>query len=210
MEQIITHELPDQDQMISQFLEGLDLNELEESEKLVKVAQSVSAIPWGEGRTIEDVFTKGVGTCTGKHKVLQACFDKLGIEYQPVVCTFKWGDQPVDYPQELKDILAEGEWEHGHNFVQLKDGTDLDVTWNKALAEHGFKVLPEDWDGKTSFVGVDQIKNRWDGANIDEMKADLIGGLDEQTRERRERFLKGLIRWTEAINKGQYGQNSKS
>ena len=48
--------------------------------KLVGLTQAIASIPWGEGRTIEEVLeTKRVGTCTGKHLVLAACFDALGL-----------------------------------------------------------------------------------------------------------------------------------
>ena len=123
-------------QGIRTYLEKNGIYGLGKDEQLLKVAQSVAAIPWGEGRTIEEVLsTKNVGTCTGKHVVLQACFDELGITYNSVVCTFRWGDQRIQYPEHLKSILAEGEWEHGHNFVQIsgKDGNviDLDITWDQ-------------------------------------------------------------------------------
>ena len=192
----------DEDSTVDDFIRKLEIDGLEDKDKLIRVTQAVADIPWGEGRTIEDVFTLGVGTCTGKHKVLQACFDKLGVDYQPVVCTFRWEDQPIHYPKELRDILAQGGWEHGHNFVRLADGTDIDITWNGKLAEHGFKTLLEDWDGTSSFIGVNNIINRWDGVSIDEMKAQLIGNLDDETRERREAFLHAFIEWVDSINKG--------
>jgi len=191
----------DEDSVINDFIDKLEIDALEARDKLIRVTQAVADIPWGEGRTIEDVFTLGVGTCTGKHKVLQACYDKLGVDYQPVVCTFRWKEQPIQYPQELKDMLAEGEWDHGHNFVRLADGTDVDITWDGKLAKYGFKTLPEDWDGKSSFIGVDNIIQRWDGVSIDEMKARLIGNLDIKTKERREAFLHAFIEWVASINK---------
>lgn len=172
---------------------------------MTEVAIMVSQIPWGEGRTVEEVLsTKKVGTCTGKHLVLQACLDELGIKYAQVVCTFRWGDQPIRYPESLRRILNEGEWEHGHNFVQIeRNGSkvDLDITWNPELAQYGFLSLPSDWNGETSFVGVTNIIRRWDGADIGTMKKKLIESLDPATRERRERFLKTFIAWVAKLNK---------
>lgn len=187
--------------LISEFLVNLGLDSLDERDKIVKTAHAVSEIAWGEGRTVEDVFSKGVGTCTGKHKVLQACFDELGIKYLPVVATFKWGEQGIDYPEELQKILDEGEWEHGHNFVKLENGNYLDITWDPALQPLGFMSLPNDWTPEQSFIGVKNIKQQWDGVSIDEMKSQLINGLDQEIRERRERFLSGFIDWINSIRK---------
>ena len=185
---------------IDHFLQGLHLDSLTEDEKIVAVAQAVSNIPWGEGRTVEEVFEKGVGTCTGKHKVLQACFDKLGIRYEPVVCTFKWSEQGVTYPAHLQAILDEGEWEHGHNFVKLQNGTYLDITWDPALAAFGFKILPNDWTPDKNHIGVAHIIQTWEGASIDEMKQTLIASLGEETKARREKFLHGFIEWIDSIH----------
>ena len=186
--------------IIENYLIELNLEELDETAKIIKVARAVAEIPWGEGRSIEEVFNKNVGTCTGKHKVLQGCFDQLGIKYQPVVCTFRWGEQGVDYPDELRQILAEGEWMHGHNFVKFDNGNYLDITWDSPLKKVGFKTLPADWTPLESFIGVQNIQEQWDGASIDEMKSQLINDLDPVTQERRERFLHGLIKWIDSVH----------
>src|SRR3989338_4671585 len=146
---------------------GLEIFSLQQ-----KTACAVAKIPWGEGRTIEEVLAiKKVGTCTGKHLVLQACLDALGIPYTPVVCTFRWGDQPIEYPERLKKMLKEGEWEHGHNFVTIPIGNskhiDVDVTWDPALEDFGFLSFPKDWDGKTPFIGVKNIIERWEGVDVE-------------------------------------------
>ena len=188
--------------MIDLFLEKLKLDNLNEEQKIIKIAQAVSDIPWGEGRNCEEVFEKWIGTCTGKHKVLQICFDKINIKYEPVVCTFKWGEQGIKYPKELQDILNEGEWEHGHNFIKLENDNYLDITWDQSLSQFGFKVLPHDWTPKNSFIGIQNIKQQWDGISIDEKKSQLINSLSPEMKERRERFLNKFIKWIDSIHKG--------
>lgn len=190
---------------IRKYLRRNKILDLEKSKQLIAVVELVANISWGEGRTIEEaIIIKKVGTCTGKHLVLQACFDVLGINYKPVVCTFRWGNQPIKYPEKLKSILRHGEWEHGHNFVQViaenKPPIDVDITWNSRLKPYGFKTFPENWDGKTSFVGVDKVIRRWDGADIRDMKKQLIESLSPELRERREQFLKEFIAWVASIN----------
>lgn len=195
----------DTSQAIRGYLKANGILGMDKEERPSATARLVASIPWGEGRSIEEALvTRRAGTCTGKHLVLQACFDELGIPYRPVVCTFRWGDQQIDYPANLREILTEGEWEHGHNFVQVLNPTgtylDLDITWNPELKPYCFKALPEGWDGTTPFVGVDNIIRRWDGVEIGSMKKMLIDYLTPEARERRERFLKGFITWVRSIN----------
>ncbi len=191
---------------VKKYLEKNKIGQLDKRLQLIAVVKLVAEIPWGEGRTIEETLeTKKVGTCIGKHLVLQACFDELGIEYRPVVCTFRWGEQAIIYPENLRSILKEGEWEHAHNFVQIKkengEYTDIDITWNSKLASCGFKTFPKNWDGKSAFVGIDNILHRWDGADAESKKKELLNSLDLKSRERRERFLKEFIKWVKIINK---------
>jgi hypothetical protein len=191
---------------IAEYLRAKGIYDLSDSERLQALVHCVAEIPWGEGRTVDEVLrTKKVGTCTGKHLLLQACLENLGIPYKSVVCTFRWGDQNLKLPPSLRDILAEGEWEHGHNFVQLIDSSgdylDVDVTWNSALRPFGFRVLPDDWNASDPFVGVTNIIQRWDGVSVHEAKSRLMQLLEPQVLERRERFLAQFTRWVDTINR---------
>ena len=189
-----------EEKIIEKYLTNLNLDQLDTEARMIKVVRAVSEIPWGEGRSIEEVFERGVGTCTGKHKVLQGCFDQLGIKYKPVVCTFKWGEQGITLPNELREILAEGEWEHGHNFLKLENGNYVDITWDSPLKKAGFKTLPDGWTPDQTFIGLQKIQQQWDDVSIDEMKGQLINSLDGPTKERRERFLHALIKWIDSIH----------
>jgi hypothetical protein len=134
---------------------------------------------------------------------LQKCYDLLGIKNHQVISIFKWGKQGIKYPNELQQILDEGEWDHGHNFLQVEkdDGTkiDIDVTWNTKLNDFGFMVFPENWNGKDSFIGL-KIEQRWDNVDMKAKKVELIESLDSKERERRERFLKLFVKWIHSIN----------
>jgi hypothetical protein len=191
---------------VKNFLVENKIGQMHKEDQLINIVKLVAEIPWGEGRTIEEVLeTKKAGTCTGKHLVLQACFDELGIKYRSVVCTFRWGEQSIKYPENLKRILKEGEWEHAHNFVQIKkengDYIDADITWNSKLALCGFKTFPKNWDGKTAFVGIDNIIRRWDGVDAESKKKEITSSLELDLKERRENFLNKFIKWVEVINK---------
>lgn len=186
---------------IEEFIDNLHLKNLVPSDQVKILAHAISEIPWGEARTVEDVLKLNCGTCHGKHLVLEGCLDLLNIQYETVMCTFKWSEQNLNLPNELVNILAEGEWEHGHNFVSIKLDTkfDLDITWNSKLETYGFKTLPTNWEPNSSFVSVNYIK-RWDNVDLHSKKQELINELPEEVRLRRERFLKGFIAWINSIN----------
>lgn len=191
---------------IEQFLEPLRRSGKKGRDLLRSVTQVVAGIPWGEGRTIEEVLsTKHVGTCTGKHIVLRACFEALSIESRIVVCTFRWSEQGLKLPENLSSLLKEDEWNHGHNFLQVKNSKgswiDIDVTWDPPLASAGFRTFPEHWDGETSFVGLKSLVKRWDDASLD-MKNEWIRALTPEMKERREKFLRGLFMWVENVRRG--------
>ena len=190
--------------LIKNYLESNKILNLKGDEQLIALVELVAKIPYGEGRNIKEVLqTKKFGTCTGKHLVLQACLDELSIKYKNVVCTFHWGDQRIIYPKKLLEILNKGEWKHGHNFMQIEKSNglklDADITWNEYLKPHGFRAFPKNWGGKTSFIGIDKIIKRWDGADVLKMKKKLIEDLSPELRKRREHFLREFFKWTHAL-----------
>lgn len=193
---------------IEQFLEDNGILRLNKREGLIETAKLVREIPFGDGRTVEEVLVKkGKGTCTGKHLVLQRCLQRLGYDTQQVVTTYLWGDQGVRYPSHLQSILDEGEWEHGHNFVRFRDKyngwIDLDVNWDKALVKYGFPSLSNGWNGATSFVAAKLVR-RWDNVSSEEMKkrkVELIESLTPEVRDRRDRFLTAFLEWADYLHK---------
>jgi len=189
--------------VIHAFLEQSGIPELQGKARIVRLAHTVCAIPWGEARTVEDVLQKNVGTCTGKHLLFQACCEELGIRYRPVVCTFFWSAQEIKFPENLLHILRGREWEHGHNFVQIQNSDaqwiDVDITWDAPLAPYGFATFPETWDGETSFVGLRQIEKRWEGADVSKKKKEIVHSLSPDQKNRRDVFLKEFIHWIDSL-----------
>ena len=183
------------------YMDTLKLDGLTLNEKVERLAHTISKIPWGSEATLLGVLKNNNGNCTGKHALLEACLTILHVRFRTVVCTFKWGEQEVRYPENLQRILWEGEWEHGHNYVQLENGNYVDVTWDPRLSAFGFKVLPDSWTIDDTFVGVRNIKRRWDGAPVQETKQDLINALPAVLQERRERFMQAFIDWMNEVHK---------
>ncbi len=189
---------------INNFLKVNGIFDLDKENQIVQTAKLIAEFPWGESRTIEELLvTKKFGTCTAKHLALQACFDILGVKCHQVVSTFKWGEQKINYPDELKKILSDGEWDHGHNFLQIEKDNgwkiDIDITWNSKLKEYGFMTFPTNWDGKTSFIGL-KINQRWDNVDMKAKKIELIESLSSELRDRRDYFLELFIKWVHSIN----------
>lgn len=58
---------------------------------------------------------------------------------------------------------------------------------NPELEPYGFKTLPDNWEGKTSFIGLKKMIRRWDSVNSDDMKKELIESLPPEMKGR-ERF----------------------
>ena len=190
------------DTSVHQFLAD---NGIRDKGQLTPLIQAVAKIPWGEARAISEVLSLNKGTCTGKHLLLQECFDDLGIEYRPVVCTFRWERQGIDLPEHLRAILRKQTWEHGHNFVQIKNSEgawiDVDVTWDPVLKPHRFRTFPEHWGGTESFVGLDVLEKRFDGADIAMMKEKLVSALTPEQRTARAVFLEEFIHWVDSLRK---------
>jgi hypothetical protein len=189
---------------IRNFLNQNRIFELDKESQITETAKLIAKFPWGEARTIEELLvTKKFGTCTAKHSALQACYNLLGIKCHQVTSAFRWGEQEIKYHEELQKILNEGEWDHGHNFLQIeKDNgakVDVDITWNSKLKKYGFRTFPEDWNGKTSFFGL-KINQRWDAVDMKAKKIELIESLSPELRNRRERFLKIFVKWVHSIN----------
>lgn len=185
--------------LVKKFLEDNYIQKLPQKDQLREIVRLVARIPWGEGRTIEETLkTKRAGTCTGKHAVLGACLDELGFNYQNVVCTFRWEEQTINYPKNLKKILAKGGWNHGHNFLTINSGgkwIDVDVTWDPLLKRLGFWTFPKTWDGTKPFIGARNIVKRWNDVDVSKKKEELINSLSPKVRSRREEFLNGMIKW---------------
>lgn len=189
---------------IRKFLNDNKLYNINRKDQIVKTARLVSQIPYGKGRSIEDVLvTKKVGVCTGKHLVLESCYKNLGIECSQVVCTYYWGEQGLNYPKYLQSILDQGEYEQTHNFLKLRNHLEniieIDITWNPKLSKYGFKVLPDSWDGETSFYAL-KINKRYDNIELKSTKINLIKLLSPELRERRMEFLDKLFEWINQLN----------
>ncbi|MBN1646177.1 hypothetical protein JW868_04020 [Candidatus Woesearchaeota archaeon] len=186
------------------FLKDNGIFNLKQEDQLIKIVELLAKLPWGKARTVKEfLITKKYGTCTAKHTALQACCRCVGIKCVQVICTFRWGNQGILFPKELQSILDEGEWDHGHNFLQIEKNKetkiDVDITWNTRLKEYGFKTFPEVWDGESSFIGL-KYKNRWDDADMKAKKIELIESLPQELRERRQRFLREFVKWIHRIN----------
>lgn len=88
------------------------------------------------------------GSCQPKHYLLALLFARLGIPIKYVTYKFKWGDSPIKYPQELKELalrLPFGYHLASKAYINNK-WILVDATWDLPLKKVNFPVN-ERWDG---------------------------------------------------------------
>ena len=112
------------------------------------------------------------GTCSGKHYLLKALFQELGVESELIACTVVTNIAPDSLHPDLGAILAptNGKFVDVHNYLilHLPDGEMLvDATWPQRYQQYGLIVndafqlgmdqklagtpieswiVPDDWD----------------------------------------------------------------
>jgi hypothetical protein len=96
-----------------------------------------------------NMLISGRGSCFPKHYLLGSMLEKLGFRVGYSLHAFNWKDQNFVMPDDVSRLAARIP-ETYHMACRLFSGgkwVDLDATWNKELAVHGFPVN-ENWDGK--------------------------------------------------------------
>jgi len=94
------------------------------------------------------ILREGRGSCTPKHLLLARMFQWLGLEVFLTVCPFRWADVPVDFPPDLRSIIAcLPDDHHMACRVALEGGLILvDATLDTSLEPLGLPVNTR-WDG---------------------------------------------------------------
>src|SRR5215468_6444400 len=101
-----------------------------------------------------EVLASGGGSCSGKHYLLGEMFRRLGLPVRHMLCTHRFNESPLPFPEEMQALLRKNEIVDVHDYLQIQvdsDWIDVDVTWELALRDYGFPVT-ESWDGKSSMI----------------------------------------------------------
>lgn len=121
----------------------------------IKIFEEIRDIPYYLVPPIEDpyewaasILAENKGSCSPKHYLLGLLFEKIGLPVKYVTYSYRWHEQPLPYPPEVKK-LTQGCPAMYH--VACKANIEgrwilLDATWDSPLQNAGFPVNKA-WDG---------------------------------------------------------------
>jgi len=150
-----------------------------------------------------EVLQASRGSCSGKHYLLGALYRELKLPTRHMICTHRFNESAIAFPEEMQDMLRKNEIVDLHDYLQIEvDGgwLDVDATWQAGLRAFGFPVN-EDWDGKTPMalsVVPDEltlVEN-----NPERQKEAMLAKLTPRQRTLRKQFLEALNRWVQELS----------
>ncbi|MPZ97932.1 MAG: hypothetical protein GEU80_01125 [Dehalococcoidia bacterium] len=155
-------------------------------------------------RTPETTIEEWRGTCSGKHYLLRALLEGLGMATMLIVCTHEFTRE--NSPWLPDDILGEIE-RHGpvpdvHNFLRVQaepedDWTTVDATWPLAARDLGLPANEAFVRGVDQRLAADPIEvfHVPDDADPQTFKEQLIEDHAGAQAERRDRVIERLTQW---------------
>ncbi len=153
-------------------------------------------------RDPSEVLRDGGGSSSGKHYLLGELLRRLGTPVRHVICSHRFNDSDLPFPDEMQSLLRKNEVVDLHDYLQIQvDGrwVDIDATWGKNLREYGFPVT-EDWDGCTSMLlGVAAEEHELVEGDPAKVKEEMLSKLTPRQRKLRDQFLTALSTWIQEI-----------
>ena len=144
------------------------------------------------------VLAQGAGSCSGKHNLLAELFRHAGLPVRYMLCTHRFNDWPIGFPDDLHALLQKNEIIDVHNYLQVcVDGSwvDVDATWPLALRDFGLPA-GEEWDGRSSMM-LSVVSDEHEEFDSDPGKAkeERLSKLTPRQRMLRKQFLERLSQW---------------
>jgi transglutaminase-like putative cysteine protease len=179
-------------------------NGLDKQAARIRVFERVRDLPYSypSSRDPVEVLRGGRGSCSGKHYLLGEFFRRLGMNVRHMVCTHRFNESPIGFPEELQAMLRKNEIVDVHDYLQIRVGDewiDVDATWPLALRDFGFPVN-EDWDGRSpmllSVVPEETVVVTGDP---EKKKEEILARFTPRQRQLRKQFLEALSRWVNEI-----------
>jgi transglutaminase-like putative cysteine protease len=170
----------------------------------IAVFERVRDIPYQypSSRDPKEVLRTGRGSCSGKHYLLGEMLRGLGLGVRNMICTHRFNESPLPFPDEMQALLLKNEIVDLHDYLQVSiDGQwiDIDATWENELREFGFPVNDE-WDGRSSMLLTvspdEQTTVQGDAAK---MKEEMLSKLTHRQRGMRKQFLEALAKWVDEL-----------
>jgi hypothetical protein len=171
----------------------------------ITVFEHVRDIPYcyPADRDPKEVLRKGHGSCSGKHYLLGEMFRGLGLGVRNMICTHRFNESPLPFPEEMQALLLKNEIVDLHDYLQVSvDGEwiDVDATWELGLRDFGFPVTDE-WDGKSSMLlTVNPDEQTAVQGNPAKAKEEMLSKLTPRQRALRKQFLEALAKWVDELS----------
>lgn len=166
----------------------------------VAVFNWVREIPYAypSSRDPLEVVRTNQGTCSGKHYLLGQAFRALGLPVRNMLCSHRFNESPLVFPDEMQEMLRKNEVLDFHDYLQVKIGgewVDVDATWEAGLRQFGFPVNDE-WDGNSSLpLSVVPESTEVAAGDPERLKEEQLSKLTPRQRTLRKQFLEALGRW---------------
>ncbi len=126
----------------------------------IAVFENIRDIPYAIVPELRDPYRGPVGilelnkgSCQPKHYLIAKLFGRLGIPAKYITYPFKWDEQELKYPKELKDIVKElpPAYHLACKAYINNKWILVDATWDLPLSKAGFPVN-EKWDGSSDMI----------------------------------------------------------
>ena len=145
----------------------------------------------------------GRGSCSGKHYLLGEMFRGLNLQVRNMICTHRFNESPLPFPEEMQALLLKNEIVDLHDYLQVSvDGNwiDVDATWELGLREFGFPVTDE-WDGRSSMLlTVNPDEQTTVQGDPGKAKEEMLSKLTNRQRQLRKQFLEALAQWVNELS----------
>lgn len=157
------------------------------------------------------------GTCSGKHLLLQALFEELGMPATMILAPHEFSAESAPWlPPALLAEVRRAPVVDVHNFLRVQpagqlgseaDWMTVDATWPLAARRLGLPMNEAFVAGEDMGLAADPIEIHHVPPGVDamEMKGRILGDFGEEALERREAFLGRLMAWLEQELEGELG-----
>ena len=143
------------------------------------------------------------GTCSGKHILLQALFEELGMAASMLLAPHEFTEASAPWlPPALLEEVRRAPVLDVHNFLRVEVGNDgewmtADATWPLAASALGLPVNEEFIAGHDMELAADPTEIHHVPPDLDpsEMKERIVADWSPEQRTRRELFLADLTDW---------------
>lgn len=155
---------------------------------------------------MQRVLETNRGSCIPKHYILNAMFRRLGIEVKYLACPNLWKDQPLELPQELRELGAKLPVVCHLASKALINNTwvQVDATFDLPLARIGAPVTVT-WDGlqetPLAVVPLEVIEQDTEDEHI-AYQNKLSQGYTSEDAANIQAFAAGLNVWLDAVRNG--------